>query len=344
MVSSDGVPRIRLSLFTSSTIMDPTASSLAGTWRAPELFKSGAKFSLAGDVFALGMETVIQDESDTSAMKVWQKAIMGQPPARPTNAIPVNEAGNAIWDMLSKCWSFDPENRPSAKHVSDVMNMMFLTARDFSDGIAFKSPRLMVREHTTVQDLVAHFEKQGLINYTEFLHPSVILSSVSVADTALANVYRVEMLYHEPVAVKRVKHTTPYKRLKRAARELSCWTSHKHEHILPLFGFAVVGVDLAMVSPWMRNGCITEYVTGHPSCDRLSLCTQLTRAIAYLHEHDVVHGDIKGPNVLISDEGNVQVTDFGVSIAEHQDIEFSVTSVGGGTQRWQASMSYNNYH
>ncbi|CAE6461662.1 unnamed protein product [Rhizoctonia solani] len=220
---------------------------------------------------------------------------------------------------------------------------MFLTWRDSLDGVALKSFKMVVTEHTTVQDLVAHFEKKGLINYTEFLHLSAILSSLSVADTALANVYRVEMLYHEPVAVKCVKHTTPYKRLKRAARELSCWTSYKHEHILPLFGFAIVGEDLAMVSPWMQNGCITEYVTRHPSCDRLSLCTQLTRAIAYLHECGVVHGDIKGPNVLISDEGKVQVTDFGVSIVDHQEIEFSATSVGGGTQRWQASMRPNKY-
>ncbi|KAG8685858.1 hypothetical protein FRC11_009930, partial [Ceratobasidium sp. 423] len=188
----------------------------------------------------------------------------------------------------------------------------------------------------TVQDLVEHFEKRGLMNYTEFLHPSVITTSVSVADTALANVYRVDTLYHVPVAVKCVKHTTPYKRLKRAARELSCWTSYQHEHILPLYGFAVIGEDIAMVSPWMRNGCVTEYVTRQPSCNHLSLCTQLAEAIAYLHEHDVVHGDIKGPNVLISDYGKVQVTDFGVSIADHQEIEFSATSVGGGTQRWQA--------
>jgi serine/threonine protein kinase len=42
------------------------------------------------------------------------------------------------------------------------------------------------------------------------------------------------------------------------------------------------------------------------------------------------------PNVLISDEGDVQVTDFGVSIMDHREIEFSVTSTGAGTQRWQA--------
>ncbi|KAJ1304031.1 hypothetical protein OPQ81_008439 [Rhizoctonia solani] len=53
-----------------------------------------------------------------------------------------------------------------------------------------------------------------------------------------------------------------------------------------------------------------------------------------------VHGDIKGPNVLISDAGTVQVTEFGVSIVDHREIEFSVTSGGRGTHRWQASINH----
>ncbi|CAE6508006.1 unnamed protein product, partial [Rhizoctonia solani] len=65
-------------------------------------------------------------------------------------------------------------------------------------------------------------------------------------------------------------------------------------------------------------------------------CTQLARAIAYIHNHNVIHGDIKGPNVLVSDANIIQVADFGVSLMDHKEVEFSVTSAGRGTQRWQA--------
>ncbi|KAF8740278.1 kinase-like protein, partial [Rhizoctonia solani] len=187
-------------------------------------------------------------------------------------------------------------------------------------------PRLVVTEDT-----------RGLKDYTDDLKSTNIAVTAPFADTALANVYKLSLSNRQSIAVKCVKHVTLYKKLKRAARELSCWSSYKHENILPVLGFAVVRGDLAMVSPWMSNGCVTEYVTRNPSCERLRLGIELTHAIVYLHGHNLVHGDIKGANVLVCDEGRVKVTDFGVSIMEHKEVEFSATSTARGTQRWQQS-------
>ncbi|KAF8678642.1 kinase-like protein [Rhizoctonia solani] len=187
-------------------------------------------------------------------------------------------------------------------------------------------PRLVVTEDT-----------RGLKDYTDDLKSTNITITAPFADTALANVYKLSLSNRQSIAVKCVKHVTLYKKLKRAARELSCWSSYKHENILPVLGFAVVRGDLAMVSPWMSNGCVTEYVTRNPSCERLRLGIELTHAIVYLHGHNLVHGDIKGANVLVCDAGRVKVTDFGVSIMEHKEVEFSATSAARGTQRWQQS-------
>ncbi|KAG8681171.1 hypothetical protein FRC11_001476, partial [Ceratobasidium sp. 423] len=335
LVSSDGVLRIQLSVYTSSTIMDCVECTATGLWSAPELFRRGFKPTLASDVYALGMETITWEDPYSRAgvlLLVRQPVVEGELPPRPTDMIPENEAGNAVWDILCKCCSYNPKDRPSAQNVCNVMHTVYQTP----DGVALKALKLVVKEDTvgrpvipisltlhlyqTVQDLVSYFERRGLVNYTELLHPPNAISIQSVADTALANVYRVELFNKQPVAVKWVKHNTPYKRLKRAARELDCWSSYQHPNILPVLGFTVSGADLAMVSPWMNNGCVTDYVNRYPDCDRLLL-----------------------PNVLISDQGMVQVTDFGVSIADHQEIEFSVTSSGRGTQRWQARLIRNKY-
>ncbi|CUA69587.1 hypothetical protein RSOLAG22IIIB_08594 [Rhizoctonia solani] len=91
-----------------------------------------------------------------------------------------------------------------------------------------------------------------------------------------------------------------------------------------------------MISPWMKNGCITDFVNKHPDVNRLALCAQLISAVAYLHKNSVIHGDIKSSNVLICDKGEVKIMDFGVSIMDQNQIKFTVTSASHGTQRWQA--------
>ncbi|KZV84935.1 kinase-like protein, partial [Exidia glandulosa HHB12029] len=53
-----------------------------------------------------------------------------------------------------------------------------------------------------------------------------------------------------------------------------------------------------------------------------------------VHGIAVVHGDIKGANILVSDDGHACLSDFGVSavLSEHP----SHTASGTGTYRWMA--------
>ncbi|KAJ1304030.1 hypothetical protein OPQ81_008438 [Rhizoctonia solani] len=230
-------------------------------------------------------------------------------PPRPRDTIPETYAGNALWDLLCSCWSFDPEDRPSAAQIRDRLCTLF------------KMPalRLVVTEATRIQDLVTYFTKRGLTDYTALLNKRV---QVQPTKSRLHSSKMREARYSAQEAQGAVvyRHFPVGSGLTKVARRAR----------------TILG-DLAMVSPWMSNGCVTEYVVTNPGCNHVALCTQLSRAIAYLHEHNVVHGDIKGPNVLVSDSGIVKITDFGVSIMDHKEVEFSATSTSRGTQKWQAS-------
>jgi len=47
------------------------------------------------------------------------------------------------------------------------------------------------------------------------------------------------------------------------------WGQMKHPNIVPLHGVAIALPQL--VSEWMENGSVTEYITKHPGVDRLGL-------------------------------------------------------------------------
>lgn len=87
-----------------------------------------------------------------------------------------------------------------------------------------------------------------------------------------------------------------------------------HTLILPFLGTVDVGPQTAIVSPFMRNGNLMEYIKAHKGCDKNKLIRQVAEAVNFLHtSRNLVHGDIKCANVLISNFGDALLADFGLS-------------------------------
>ena len=49
------------------------------------------------------------------------------------------------------------------------------------------------------------------------------------------------------------------------------WKSLRHPNVLSLIGVTMTEVHFAMISEWMVNGNINEFVKAHPDVDRLGL-------------------------------------------------------------------------
>jgi serine/threonine-protein kinase len=63
-----------------------------------------------------------------------------------------------------------------------------------------------------------------------------------------------------------------------------------------------------------------------PARRALELAVEIADALAFAHEHGLVHRDVKPQNVLLTPDGDVKVTDFG--IARSLDVEHGVTQTG----------------
>ncbi|KAK1235273.1 hypothetical protein PQX77_001507 [Marasmius sp. AFHP31] len=99
--------------------------------------------------------------------------------------------------------------------------------------------------------------------------------------------------------------------------------------------------QLCLVSPWMENGNLLQFLTNNPGVDHVTqqrLARDVAQGLAHLHSLQITHGDLKGVNVLITPERNACITDFGLSqVIDSQRLAgLSNTSGRQGLARWLA--------
>ncbi|QRV77139.1 cytoplasmic tyrosine-protein kinase BMX [Ceratobasidium sp. AG-Ba] len=140
-------------------------------------------------------------------------------------------------------------------------------------------------------------------------------------------------------AIKCINSHTDEKYGKHTAQELSTWAKLKNPKILELSGLGMFRGRLAMISPWMEGGSVKNVLKANPSMDAYAVCEQLAEVVRFLHDLNVVHGDIKGDNLLMGPDGNIKLTDFGLSVMHDKTLQFSSTELGGGgTLRWMEKL------
>ncbi|KAG9083624.1 hypothetical protein FS749_005887, partial [Ceratobasidium sp. UAMH 11750] len=191
------------------------------------------------------------------------------------------------------------------------------------------------------EEIIMHLTEHGCEDLTRKLGPTSP-NPQSIAQGGLGFVYREKLRDGRQVAIKALRVSFNAEdeadRLpKRAARELYTWSKCRHPNVLPLLGLANFQGQIRMVSLWMENGDLPSYLTKHPDLNRCEMVIRVCNGLVYLHHQGVIHGDFKGNNVLVSDEGIPMITDFGNAVLQHNTLQFTTTAQESGfTARWTA--------
>ncbi|PPR08181.1 hypothetical protein CVT24_001531 [Panaeolus cyanescens] len=121
-------------------------------------------------------------------------------------------------------------------------------------------------------------------------------------------------------------------------REVGIWSKLHHPHILQFLGANILDNTPFIVMPLIENGNIRTYIQKHPNCDRLKFSYHISLGLVYLHSKKVLHGDLKGVNVLVDDGERALLCDFGLSrIKADVNSRSSVQPTGpGGSFHWMA--------
>ncbi|KAF8226216.1 TKL/TKL-ccin protein kinase [Tricholoma matsutake] len=162
-----------------------------------------------------------------------------------------------------------------------------------------------------------------------------------IAGGTYSDIWLGEWLGEKKVALKALRNIKAYdtKAKKRVEHEITVWANLQHDHILPFYGVVTdQGQHIFMVCPWQDNGNVLDYVRTVPDVDRIHLLSGAAKGLEYLHSCNVIHGNVKCANILVSQAGEACICDFGMSkvIEEVTDKSASATLTTSGSARWLA--------
>ncbi|QRV97068.1 WD repeat and SOCS box-containing protein 1 [Ceratobasidium sp. AG-Ba] len=211
-----------------------------------------------------------------------------------------------IWDVHSLSMGTENRQQPTQKAEAEITST------------------------TSLQDIVSHLSDRGCIDMSSLLDWSTAAES-PFSQGGFGDIYRCKLNNSEEVAVKTIRiYNGPteqnQKSLKHAAREVYTWSKCRHPNVQSLLGLVVFRGQIGMVATWEINGNLPTYLKRHPEADRCQMSTQVAEGLAYLHKSGVIHGDLKGANVLVSKDGVAQLADFGNSVLQEYTLQFSETS------------------
>lgn len=145
------------------------------------------------------------------------------------------------------------------------------------------------------------------------------------------------------VALKIVRSSDPEfaRRLEHEARALE---SFMHPGLIRLLDTGFAGDQAFLVMEFVDGPNLATLLRDGPLSSRMTadLGARLADALAYVHARGIVHRDVKPSNVLMSDDGEAWIGDFGIARL-HDASTFTATGTTMGTVSYMAPEQLENH-
>ncbi|KAF4346152.1 hypothetical protein F8388_019264 [Cannabis sativa] len=174
------------------------------------------------------------------------------------------------------------------------------------------------------------FKYQELLSATSNFLPGKVLKTISFLLKILENligrggssqVYRGSLPDGKELAVKILKPSEDV--IKEFVLEIEIINTLNHNNIISLMGFSFEDNNLLLVYDFLSRGSLEENLHGKKKDvvafgwnERFKVALGVAEALDYLHSgcaQPVIHRDVKSSNILLSDDFEPQLSDFGLA-------------------------------
>jgi sugar lactone lactonase YvrE len=101
---------------------------------------------------------------------------------------------------------------------------------------------------------------------------------------------------------------------------------------VPVYDFGEQGDLTYLVMPYLPGGTLRDLLAKRstiPLAEALAMSDQMADALDYAHERGLIHRDVKPANILLNDEGQALLSDFGiVRLVQKEDAATTLTQLG----------------
>ena len=156
----------------------------------------------------------------------------------------------------------------------------------------------------------------------------------SLGEGAQGNVFLAkDILLNRKVAIKSLHQLLVSDELhkKRFEEEAKTLASFNHSNIIDVYDIIVINDGCHLIMEYFEGYPLNQYIqniTGPiPEKEAIEIFLMIMDAMNYIHRKGIIHRDIKPSNIMINENSDIRLLDFG--IAKNTENDTKLTQIGG---------------